>query len=67
MNVGAGNTMHGTVREVKVRGGTAVVKVQVGDNVFDFPVTRDVVEDMGLKVGDEVTTLIESVPANIHK
>jgi len=39
---------------------TAKVGVRVGDNLIESVITRQSVEDLGLKLGDEVTAVIKS-------
>ena len=67
VSLGSGNPVPGIVREITIRGVMALVKVQIGDSVFEFPVSRDLVEDMGLKVGATVTALIDSIPVTVEK
>ena len=39
---------------------TAKVGVRVGDNLIESVITRQSVEDLAIKVGDEVTAVIKS-------
>jgi molybdopterin-binding protein len=45
----------------------AVVKIQVGENIIESAITKDAVEDMGLKAGDKVTAMIKSTSVMIMK
>ena len=59
--------MAGTVKEVMLGEVMAIVKVQVGDNLIESAITKDAVQDMGLKVGDKVTAMIKSTSVMIMK
>ena len=39
---------------------TAKVGVRVGENLIESVITRQSVEDLGIKVGDKVTAVIKS-------
>ena len=39
---------------------TAKVSVRVGENLIESVITRQSVEELGIKVGDEVTAVIKS-------
>jgi molybdopterin-binding protein len=67
LKISARNKLQGTIKEVKVGQVTAIVKVQVGDNLIESVITKDAVDDMGLKVGDQVTAMIKSTSVMIIK
>ena len=45
----------------------AIVKIQVGDNIVESAITKEAVEDLGLKAGDKVTAMIKSTSVMIMK
>jgi molybdopterin-binding protein len=67
MQFSARNKLQGTVKEVKPGAVMAIVKVQVGDNVIESAITKEAVEEMGLKSGDKVTAVIKSTSVMIMK
>ncbi|MGA9140590.1 MAG: TOBE domain-containing protein [Methanocella sp.] len=67
MKVSARNRLPGTVKEVKPGTVMAVVLIQVGDNVIESAITKDAVDDLGLKAGDKVTVMIKSTSVMIMK
>lgn len=58
--ISARNHLRGTVEEIVLGTVTAKVTVKVGDNTIESVITRQSVEEMGVKVGDTVTALIKS-------
>ena len=58
--ISARNHLRGTVEDVLLGTVTAKVTVRVGDNLIESVITRQSVEEMGIKVGDTVTALIKS-------
>jgi molybdate transport system regulatory protein len=60
MKISARNKLAGTVEEILLGVVTAKVSVRVGENVIESVITRQSVEDLGLKVGDRVMALIKS-------
>lgn len=67
MKFSARNKLPGTVKEVKLGEVMAIVKVQVGDNILESSITKDAVEDLGLKAGDKVTAVIKSTSVMVMK
>lgn len=67
MQFSARNKLQGTVKEIKQGAVMAIVKVQVGDNVIESAITKEAVEEMGLKAGDRVTAVIKSTSVMIMK
>ena len=45
----------------------AVVKVQVGDNVIESAITKEAVEELGIRAGDKVTAMIKATSVMIIK
>jgi molybdopterin-binding protein len=60
MKISARNQLPGTVEAVVLGTVTAKVSVRVGDNLRESVITRQSVEDMNIKVGDQVTAVIKS-------
>ncbi len=58
--ISARNHLRGTVEDIVLGTVTAKVTVKVGDNTIESVITRQSVEEMGIKVGDTVTALIKS-------
>ncbi len=60
MKISARNQLKGTVEAIDLGVVTAKVGVRVGENLIESVITRQSVEELGLKVGSEVTALIKS-------
>ena len=60
MKISARNQLRGTVESVTMGVVTAKISVRVGENLIESVITRQSVEEMGIKVGDEVTAVIKS-------
>ena len=67
MKFSARNKLPGTVKEVKTGAVMAIVKIQVGDNIIESAITKEAVEEMGLKAGDRVTAVIKSTSVMVMK
>lgn len=65
MKISARNQLRGVVEEVVLGTVTAKVTVRVGDNLIESVITKDSVEEMGIKKGDSVTALIKSTEVMI--
>lgn len=52
--------MQGIVEEVNLGVVTASVTIRVGENLIESVITRQSVEEMGIKTGDTVTALIKA-------
>ena len=63
--ISARNQLRGTVEEIVLGTVTAKVSVRVGDNLIESVITRQSVEEMGIKVSDTVTALIKSTEVMI--
>ena len=62
--ISARNQLNGSVEEVTLGTITAKVSVRIaGGALIESVITRQSVEEMGLKVGDTVTALIKSTEA----
>jgi len=67
VKISARNKLQGTIKEVKVGNVMAIVKVQVGENLLESVITRESVEELGLKAGDKVTAMIKATSVMIIK
>ena len=65
MKINETNTMRGVVREVRVGETMATIRIQFGESIVESDLPRATLDDMGIKVGDEVTALIETTPVDI--
>ena len=63
--ISARNHLRGTVEEIVLGTVTAKVSVRVGDNLIESVITKQSVEEMGIKEGDTVTALIKSTEVMI--
>ena len=63
--ISARNQLRGTVEEILLGTVTAKVSVRVGANLIESVITRQSVEEMGIKEGDTVTALIKSTEVMI--
>jgi molybdopterin-binding protein len=63
----ARNQFKGTIKSVKLGNVTAEIVVTHGDIEIVSVITRASAEDLGLKVGDEVTAVIKSTEVLIAK
>lgn len=63
--ISARNQLRGIVEDVVLGTVTAKVTVRVGDNLVESVITRDSVEEMGIKKGDSVVALIKSTEVMI--
>ncbi len=63
--ISARNHLRGTVEEIVLGIVTAKVSVRVGENLIESVITRQSVEEMGLKTGDTVIALIKSTEVMI--
>jgi molybdopterin-binding protein len=60
MKISARNQLRGTVETVSLGVVTAKVGVRVGENLLESVITRQSVEEMNIKVGQQVTAIIKS-------
>jgi molybdopterin-binding protein len=60
MKISARNQLRGTVETVSLGVVTAKVGVRVGENLLESVITRQSVEEMNIKVGQQVTAVIKS-------
>jgi molybdopterin-binding protein len=60
MKISARNQLRGTVETVSLGVVTARVGVRVGENLIESVITRQSVEEMNIKVGQQITAVIKS-------
>ena len=63
--ISARNHLRGIVEDILLGTVTAKVTMRVGENTIESVITRQSVEEMGIKVGDTVTALIKSTEVMI--
>jgi molybdopterin-binding protein len=67
MKLSARNQLPGTVAEVHLGDIVARVVVKIGDHVVESVITRQSVEELGLKEGDAVRVVVKSTEVMIQK
>ena len=63
--ISARNQLRGVVEEIVLGTVTAKVTVRVGENLLESVITKQSVEEMGIRKGDAVTALIKSTEVMI--
>ncbi|MGI6514966.1 MAG: TOBE domain-containing protein [Syntrophomonadaceae bacterium] len=67
MKISGRNKIPGVIKEIKLGEVAAEVIINSGSNEIVASITRGSVEDMGLKVGDNVTALIKASSVMVMK
>lgn len=67
MRLSARNKLPGTVESIKVDGLQAKVDVRVGDNHIVAVITAEAIDELDLKVGDQVTAIVKSSSVMLAK
>lgn len=67
MALSARNRFPGQVRSVEVDGVMALVEVEAGPFLVTAAVTRDAVEELGLRGGDEVTATVKATSVMLER
>lgn len=67
MTLSARNQLKGTVSSVQIGIITAEVAVKIGDNQIKSVITKEAVEELGLKEGDEVSVVVKATDVMILK
>jgi molybdopterin-binding protein len=67
MKLSARNQLTGKIVEVTKGQTTAHVRVDIGGKIITSSITNEAVDDLGLKIGDEVTAIIKSSDVIIGK
>src|SRR5437867_13238276 len=61
------NQLRGYVEEVRVEGLLAQVRLRIGDQVLTAVITRDAVEELKLKRGDEALAIVKSTEVMVAR
>ena len=67
MQLSARNQLPGTVEQVHLGEIMARIVVRVGEHLMESVITRQSVEDLGLKPGDSVQVVVKSTEVMIRK
>jgi molybdopterin-binding protein len=67
MRLSARNKLPGIVESIKVGDLQAKVAIRVGDNHLVAVVTAEAIDELGLKVGDQVTAIVKSTSVMLAK
>ena len=67
VRVSGRNRLQGIVDEVRREGLVAQVRLRIGDQWLTAVITRDALDELGLKRGDEATALIKATDVMIAK
>jgi len=67
MKLSARNQLAGKIVEVTKGQTTAHIRVDIGGNIITSSITNEAVDDLALKIGDEVTAIIKSSDVIIGK
>ena len=67
MKISARNQLNGTVKNIETGLVTAKVQVDVNGTNITSIISKEAIEDLGLKVGDSVQTLIKSTSVMLMK
>jgi molybdopterin-binding protein len=67
MKLSARNQLAGKIVEVTKGQTTAHVRVDIGGKIITSSITNEAVDDLDLKIGDEVTAIIKSSDVIIGK
>lgn len=67
MPLSARNHLKGEITEILLGTVTALITVQVGDNLVESVITKRSAEEMGLKKGDKVVAVIKATEVMVQK
>ena len=67
LKISSRNKLPGVIKEIKLGEVAAEVMIESGTNQIVATITRGSVEDMGLKVGDNVTALVKASSVMVMK
>jgi molybdopterin-binding protein len=60
MRISARNQLKGTVVEVKKGATTSHVRVDIGGKVVTASITNEAVDELGIRIGNQVTAVIKA-------
>jgi molybdopterin-binding protein len=67
MSISARNHLKGKITDIKLGDIMAQVTLKVGQNMIESVITRQSVEELKLKKGDEVTAVVKATEVMISK
>ena len=67
MTLSGRNQLRGIVEEVRVEGLLAQIRLRVGDQTLTAVITRDAVDELKLKRGDEALAVIKATEVMIGR
>ena len=67
MVVSGRNRLRGVVDEVRREGLVAQIRLRIGDQLLTAVITRDALDELGLKRGDEATALIKATEVMVAR
>ena len=67
MSLSARNRFPGVIRRIEVDGVMALVEIESGEHRVTAAITRDAVESLGLKEGDEATAVIKATSVMVMR
>jgi molybdopterin-binding protein len=67
MRLSARNKLPGIVESITIGDLQAKVAIRVGDNHLVAVVTAEAIDELGLKVGDQVTAIVKSTSVMLAK
>ena len=67
MSLSGRNRLRGVVEEVRREGLLAQVRFQIGDQQFTAVITRDAVDELGLRRDDEATAIVKATEVMIGR
>ena len=67
MLVSGRNRLRGVVDEVRREGLVAQVRLRIGDQTLTAVITRDALDELGLKRGDEATALVKATEVMVAR
>jgi molybdopterin-binding protein len=67
MPLSARNHLKGEITDILLGTVTALITVEVGDNIVESVITKRSAEELNLKKGDKVTAVIKATEVMIHK
>lgn len=67
VSISGRNQLHGYVDEVRVEGLLAQVRLRIGDQTLTAVITRDAVEELKLRRGDDALAIVKSTEVMIAR
>ena len=67
MSLSGRNRLRGIIEEVRREGLLAQVRLRVGDQLLTAVITRDAVDELGLRRGDEATAIVKATEVMVGR